>query len=85
MQTQARRGSSCGFVQQLLKSGDPFLLGVLLPLAVVIFIGAVSYIFKDIEQNELGRWFPRSGSIAQLLFIIIAVIIMALTMLSIVK
>jgi hypothetical protein len=73
------------WVQQLLKSGDPFLLGVLLPLAVIIFIGAMPYIFKDIKQDELGRWFPRSGSIMQLLFIIIAVIIMALTVLAIVK
>ena len=71
------------WVQQLLKSGDPFLLGVLLPLAVIIFIGAMPYIFKDIKQNELGRWFPRSGSIVQFLFIIIAVVIMTLTMLSI--
>jgi len=73
------------WVQQLLKSGDPFLLGVLLPLAVIIFIGALPYLFKDVKQNELGRWFPRSGSIVQLLFIIIAVIIMALTVLSIVN
>jgi len=73
------------WVQQLLKSGDPFLLGVLLPLAVIIFIGAMPYLFKDVKSNELGRWFPRSGSIVQLLFIIIAVIIMALTVLSIVN
>jgi hypothetical protein len=73
------------WVQQLLKSGDPFLLGVLLPLAVIIFIGAMPYLFKDIKQNELGRWFPRSGSIVQLLFIIIAVVITTLTMLSLLK
>jgi quinol-cytochrome oxidoreductase complex cytochrome b subunit len=71
------------WVQQLLKSGDPLLLGVVLPLAVVVFIGAMPYLFKDVKQSELGSWFPRSGSIVQLLFIIIAVIIMALTMLSI--
>jgi hypothetical protein len=71
------------WVQQLLKSGDPFLLGVLLPLAVIIFIGAMPYIFKDVKQNELGYWFPRSGRIVQLIFTIIAVIIMTLTLLSI--
>jgi quinol-cytochrome oxidoreductase complex cytochrome b subunit/cytochrome c5 len=71
------------WVQQLLKSGDPFLLGVVLPLVVVIFIGAMPYLFKDVQQSELGTWFPRSGSIVQLIFIIIAVIIMALTTLSI--
>jgi quinol-cytochrome oxidoreductase complex cytochrome b subunit len=73
------------WVQQLLKLGDPFLLGILLPLGVIIFIGAMPYIFKDIQQNELGRWFPRSGQRVQLLFIIIAVIIMALTAISLTK
>lgn len=73
------------WVQQLLKLGDPFLLGILLPLAVLIFIGSMPYLFKNIKQNELGRWFPRSGQIVQLLFIIIAVIIMVLTALSILK
>jgi quinol-cytochrome oxidoreductase complex cytochrome b subunit len=73
------------WVQQLLKSGDPFLMGVLLPLLVIIFIGAMPYILKDVKQNELGYWFPRSGRIAQLVFTIIAVIIMALTILSIIN
>jgi quinol-cytochrome oxidoreductase complex cytochrome b subunit len=70
------------WVQQLLKSGDPFLLGVLLPLSVIILLGALPYIFTDIKQGELGRWFPRSGQRVQLIFIIIAVIIATLTVLS---
>ena len=70
------------WVQQLLKLGNPFFLGVLLPLAVIVFISAMPYIFKDVKQNELGRWFPRSGRIVQLLFTIIAVIIIALTLYS---
>lgn len=73
------------WVQQLLKLGDPFLLGVLLPCGVLILIGALPYVFKDIRPNELGRWFPRSGQIMQLLFIIIAVLIMALTAFSVLK
>jgi quinol-cytochrome oxidoreductase complex cytochrome b subunit len=73
------------WVQQLLKSGDPFLMGVLLPFAVVIFIGAMPYIFKDIKQSELGGWFPRSGRIAQLIFMIVVMLIVALTLLSIFK
>jgi quinol-cytochrome oxidoreductase complex cytochrome b subunit len=73
------------WVQQLLKSGDPFLLGVLLPLALVVFIGAMPYLFRNVKQNELGHWFPRSGRVVQLIFTIIAVIIIALTLLSIFK
>jgi quinol-cytochrome oxidoreductase complex cytochrome b subunit len=71
------------WVQQLLKSGDPFLLGVLLPLAVVILLGAFPYIFTGIKQGELGRWFPRSGRSAQLAFLIIGVIIVTLTILAV--
>ncbi len=73
------------WVQQLLKLGDPFLLGVLVPLAAIIFISATPYIFKEVKPSELGRWFPRSGRIAQLTFVIIAVIIIALTLFSIFK
>ncbi|MBV5323666.1 cytochrome b N-terminal domain-containing protein, partial [bacterium] len=71
------------WVQQLLKSGDPFLLGVLLPVLVVTFLGAMPYLFRDIKPNELGHWFPRSGQRVQLIFLIIAVIIVMLTILSI--
>jgi quinol-cytochrome oxidoreductase complex cytochrome b subunit len=71
------------WVQQLLKSGDPFLLGVLLPVLVVVFLGAMPYLFKDVEPAQLGRWFPRSGQRVQLIFLIIAVIIVMLTILSI--
>jgi quinol-cytochrome oxidoreductase complex cytochrome b subunit len=70
------------WVQQLLKLGNPFLLGVLLPLAIIVFVSAMPYIFKDVKQNELGRWFPRSGRIVQLVFTIIAVVIIALTLYS---
>ena len=70
------------WVQQLLKFGNPFLLGILLPLGIIVFVSAMPYIFRDVKQNELGRWFPRSGRIVQLLFTIIAVVIIALTLYS---
>lgn len=70
------------WVQRLLKLGNPFLLGILLPLTIIVFVSAMPYIFKDVKQNELGRWFPRSGRIIQLLFAIIAVVIIALTLYS---
>ncbi|MDD2923356.1 MAG: cytochrome b N-terminal domain-containing protein [Anaerolineales bacterium] len=73
------------WVQRLLKLGDPFLLGVLLPLAVVIFISAMPYIFAEVKPSELGRWFPRSGRVAQLTFAIVAVIVLALTLFSVFK
>jgi quinol-cytochrome oxidoreductase complex cytochrome b subunit len=73
------------WVQQLLRLGDPFLLGVLFPSALVVLLGAMPYLFAGIRQDELGRWFPRSGKIVQLIFTIIAVIVLALTLLSLVS
>jgi quinol-cytochrome oxidoreductase complex cytochrome b subunit len=72
------------WVQQLLRLGDPFLLGVLFPVAIIIFIGAMPYLFRGIQQEELGRWFPRSGRIVQCLFIMLAVIVLILTALSVI-
>ncbi|MFT3890548.1 MAG: cytochrome b N-terminal domain-containing protein [Anaerolineales bacterium] len=71
------------WVQQLLKLGDPFLLGVLVPVAVVILLGALPYIFRNIQPNELGRWFPRGGRIVQIIFSLLGIAIIALTILSI--
>jgi len=73
------------WVQQLLKLGAPFLLGVLLPLTLLILLGAIPYIFTNIKPNELGRWFPRSGRVVQVLFIILVIFILTFTLLSILK
>jgi cytochrome b-561 len=70
------------WVQQLLKLGNPFLLGVLLPVAVLALIGLMPYLFAEVKQNELGRWFPRSGRVIQILFTIMAILIIVLTLLT---
>ena len=55
------------WVQQLLKFGNPFLLGILLPVLVVVVLGAMPYILPNAKREELGTWFPRGNRIAQVL------------------
>lgn len=54
------------WVQQILKWGDPFLWGVLIPLGFLMFLVLIPYIFPHPAQSELGRWFPSSGRAAQI-------------------
>jgi quinol-cytochrome oxidoreductase complex cytochrome b subunit len=67
------------WVQQLLKLGSPFLWGVVVPLALLVLVTLIPYIFPRPAASELGRWFPRSGRPAQMLVLAIVLAILALT------
>jgi quinol-cytochrome oxidoreductase complex cytochrome b subunit len=69
-------------VQQLLKLGDPFLLGVLTPVLTLVLISLIPYILPGSAKDELGRWFPRSARAAQILLAVLALIILGLTFLA---
>jgi quinol-cytochrome oxidoreductase complex cytochrome b subunit len=70
------------WVQQLLKFGDPFLLGILTPVLVVVVLGLLPYILPNAKREELGKWFPRGNRIAQVLADLIMAVILALTILG---
>ncbi|MBI5294919.1 MAG: cytochrome bc complex cytochrome b subunit [Chloroflexi bacterium] len=70
------------WVQQLLKLGDPFLLGVLVPVAVVGVLGLIPYLLPAPAKEELGRWFPARGRIAQILVAVLLLVILGLTALA---
>jgi hypothetical protein len=70
------------WVQQLLKFGDPFLLGVLTPVLVVIALGMMPYVLPNAKCEELGHWFPTGNRIAQALTVLIILIILVLTVLG---
>jgi quinol-cytochrome oxidoreductase complex cytochrome b subunit len=70
------------WVQQLLKFGDPFLLGILTPVLVVVILGLLPYILPNAKREELGKWFPRGNRIAQVLAVLIMAVILALTILG---
>jgi quinol-cytochrome oxidoreductase complex cytochrome b subunit len=70
------------WVQQLLKLGDPFLLGVLLPVTLLLVVGALPYILPGPPREEWGRWFPRGGRPVQVIIAGLALLILALTLLG---
>jgi quinol-cytochrome oxidoreductase complex cytochrome b subunit len=67
------------WVQQLLKWGDPFWLGIIIPIVVVTLLGLFPYILPNADNSQLGRWFPRGNRIAQVLTVLIYLIILLLT------
>jgi len=70
------------WVQQLLKFGDPFLLGVLTPVLVIAALGLLPYILPNAKSEELGHWFTRGNRIAQVLALLILLMILVLTILG---
>jgi quinol-cytochrome oxidoreductase complex cytochrome b subunit len=73
------------WVQQLLKWGDPFFLGVLAPAGVLAFLAFIPTLLLGPAPRELGRWFPRRARLAQILTLLIALLIFSLTILSLVN
>jgi quinol-cytochrome oxidoreductase complex cytochrome b subunit len=70
------------WVQQLLRWGDPFLLGVVVPLAVLGFLAIMPIVLPVPAPGELGRWFPRSGRTAQAAFVVLLLSLAILTALA---
>ncbi len=70
------------WVQQMLKWGDPFLFGVLVPVIIVVILVLIPYIFPKPLEIELGRWFPKSNRLAQIVLGLIAFIVILLTLLA---
>jgi quinol-cytochrome oxidoreductase complex cytochrome b subunit len=70
------------WVQQLLKWGDPFIFGVLIPFVILILLALIPYIFPKPAETDLGRWFPKSNRLAQAVFGLLAIGIIGLTLLA---
>ena len=71
------------WVQQLLKYGDPFLLGVVVPLIVLVILILIPYIFPKPSDSELGRWFPKGGRLVQIIISLLSLALIGLTILAI--
>jgi quinol-cytochrome oxidoreductase complex cytochrome b subunit len=67
------------WVQELLKWGDPFLMGIVVPLIVLAVVGLIPYVLPAPMPSDWGRWFPGSNRVAQIL---LAAIILALIVLT---
>jgi quinol-cytochrome oxidoreductase complex cytochrome b subunit len=71
------------WVQQLLRLGNPFIYGILIPVGALLILALVPYITPlRLSPSELGNWFPRGGRNVQILVAILASIIILLTVLA---
>jgi len=68
------------WVQQMLKWGDPFLFGVLIPLVILLVLTLIPYIFPPPAEADIGRWFPKSNRLAQGIVAAVAVLVLILTL-----
>jgi len=68
------------WVQQLLKYGDPFLLGVLAPVLILAVMAVLPYVLPQARDDELGRWAPRGNRIAQVIIVILMLAVILLTL-----
>ena len=67
------------WVQQLLKFGNPFLLGIVVPLLILAILVLIPYVFPKPADSELGRWFPKGGRMVQILIAILTLLLIGLT------
>ena len=70
------------WVQQMLKWGDPFWLGVVVPLAVLALLAAIPYLFPQPAETEIGQWFPRSNRVAQIMVGGVGVVVVVLSLVN---
>lgn len=70
------------WVQQMLKWGDPFLFGVLIPLGVLALLALIPYIFPKPADADVGQWFPTSNRFAQGIVSLLGLVILFLTLLA---
>jgi len=70
------------WVQQLLKLGNPFFFGVVVPLGILLVLASIPYIFPAPRPEHLGRWLPPSARPAQVIVVLITLGILGLTLLG---
>jgi quinol-cytochrome oxidoreductase complex cytochrome b subunit len=70
------------WVQQMLKWGDPFIFGVLIPFGILVLLALLPYIFPKPADSDIGTWFPKSNRLAQIVVSVIALIVISLTLMT---
>lgn len=70
------------WIQQMLKWGDPFLWGIVVPLGILTLVALVPYIFPKPADADIGTWFSKSNRLAQVTVVLIALFIFILTFLN---
>jgi quinol-cytochrome oxidoreductase complex cytochrome b subunit len=73
------------WIQQMLKWGNPLIFGVLIPFGILIILIFIPYVFPKPVESDIGQWFPKSNRLAQVTVSLIALTVIALTLLSLVS
>jgi quinol-cytochrome oxidoreductase complex cytochrome b subunit len=73
------------WVQQLLRLGNPFIWGVLVPGSILLFLALIPYILPRPKNNELGAWFPPSNRLARAISAAILALLVGLTLLALLQ
>lgn len=73
------------WVQQMLKWGDPFIFGVLIPFGILVLLALIPYILPKPADGDIGQWFPRSNRLAQIVLSILALIVIVFTILMLIS
>jgi quinol-cytochrome oxidoreductase complex cytochrome b subunit len=67
------------WVQELLRWGDPFAVGVLIPAIILAILAGLPYVARRPAPAELGTWFPRSGRGIQIAVLLLTFAVVVLT------
>ena len=67
------------WIQGLVRLGDPFWMGIVIPIAILLLVALIPFIFSAPPIEQRGRWFPRGGRTAQLLVSLLVVLITGLS------
>jgi quinol-cytochrome oxidoreductase complex cytochrome b subunit len=70
------------WIQQMLRWGDPLMFGILVPLGILLLVSLIPYIFPQPVDAEVGRWFPKSNRLAQVMLTLIVLSIIVLTLIA---
>ncbi len=70
------------WVQEMLKWGDPFFWGILVPLFMLVLLAIIPYFFPQPAEHEIGSWFPKSNRLAQIVVAVLASAVLVLTLIE---
>jgi quinol-cytochrome oxidoreductase complex cytochrome b subunit len=70
------------WIQEMLRWGNPFIFGILIPFGILVLLALIPYIFPKPSDSDIGKWFPKSNRLAQTVVGLIALLVIALTISS---
>jgi len=70
------------WVQQLLKLGNPFWMGVFIPLVVLGTLALIPYLLPNAKTSQLGRWLPGGNRAARAVTLILMLTVVVLSLIA---